>query len=544
VTEYLPPNFIKVLSDASIELEIVVELELDGGTITISETSVHGLPILKSVSSLLHKLQPAYGKSNIGKHTVKLIDEDEWGPIVADNYIKNRRFNAKVGPRGAADASFYTYFTGLIVNFDVKNGVLVLDVQDDLYIAKEKVPEENDTNTQTLAYQNQNPIAIKTNLIETQGGVPSARIDSDAFDFEEANNFPGWYFDRVLTRPTAIKTLINELDEQTLNMVFADGDKITTKTFGPPPPGTDLLELEDGHIRGSLAYDGAMDEHFVNRCVVYYDYDESGSEGEENYDNLAVAVDAESQDSDHWDEVATKTIKSKWIRSYTIAQPTNITGVVIYHCNPQNGAGTGALAYNSANDTLTWTAPGDSAGSAVDIGKDGRFQIFSNDTTKYVRVVVTYASLPGGNQSDNLSITVLPGAQLAGLLASHWVARYADPQAEINFNLDMSAAVFLDKFIRVSDIIKITSGRIFTKRRAGWDQERIMLSSVKPDFEKKRFKVEGIQTSFKKRYGFISPSAHTDDYDDADENAREYAFVGTTADNEVGTDAEDGYYIW
>jgi len=543
VTTPLPPNFIKALNDPSVELETVVDLELDSGTVTISETRVHGLPILKSASSLLHKLQPAYGKANIAKSTIRLIDESEWGPIVANNYIKNRRFNAKIGPRGGPSASFWTYFTGLIVDFSSKSGILTIELQDDLYIAKEKVPTENDTNTQTLAFQNQNPIAIKEALIETYGGVPSARIDADAFDFEETNNFPGWYFDRVLTRPTAIKKLINELDEQTLNFVFTDGDKVTTATFMPPPPRSELPHLEGGWIRGSLELDGAMDEYFVNLCVVYYDYDESGNEGEECYDNVAIVSDSESQDSDHWDEVARKVIKSKWIRSFTIAQPSNISGVVVYHCNPQNGAGTGNLAYNSTNKTLTWTAPGDSAGAAVKVDKNGRFQLLSATTTKYIRVVVTYDDLPGSNQSDNLVISALPGAQHAATLASHWVTRYVDPQAELKFNLDLFAGINLDKFIKVSDILEITSDRIITKGRLGWDRERIMLSSVRPNFAKKQIKITGLQTKFKKSYGYISPPSHTDDYDDADAAARKYAFVGD-ANNQVGSNKEDGYYIW
>lgn len=563
----LPPSLIQALSQASAALEIIVELELGipernywplnywpenyfmdsywqvHGTLVISQTKAHGIPILKSASNILHKLQTQYGKASIARLTVDLIDEEEWGPMVSGNYLKNRRANAKVGIRGGASASFYTFFTGLIVNFSVDAGVLTIEIQDDLYVAKDKVPEENATNTQTLALQNMNPIDIKRALIETYGGVPLARIDTDAFDYEEASIFPGWYFDRVLTRTEAIKNLINELDEQTLNTVFSDGDKITLATFGPRPPGTELLHLDSSWRTGTLQYDGAMDDSLVNLCVVYFDYDESGSDGEENYDSVAFASNAASQSAAEWNEVARKVIKSKWLRSFTIAQPSNITGVVIYHCNPQNGAGTGTLAYNAANQTLTWTAPGDAAGTAVEVDKDGRFQLFSLATTSYIRVVVTYASLPVGNQNDSLAITALPGAQLAGVLASHWVARYADPQAEVKFDLDMAEAVHQDRFLTVADIVKISSPRIFTKGCRGWDQENIVLSSVRPDFEKKRFQVTGLQTAFKKRYGYIGPVTLLDDYDDASEADREYAFVGNS-NNRVGTYAEDGYYIW
>ena len=59
----LPPNLLFELAKASPNLETTVDLELDSGTITLSQTAAHGIPILKSTGSLLHKLQPAHGKT-------------------------------------------------------------------------------------------------------------------------------------------------------------------------------------------------------------------------------------------------------------------------------------------------------------------------------------------------------------------------------------------------------------------------------------------------------------------------------------------------
>jgi hypothetical protein len=82
-----------------------------------------------------------------------------------------------------------------------------------------------------------------------------------------------------------------------------------------------------------------------------------------------------------------------------------------------------------------------------------------------------------------------------------------------------------------------------TKGKNGWQAERIFLTSVRPDIEKKEVKISGILTGFKRRYGFIGPASLTVDYDAASEAEREYAFVGDDA-NLVGSDNEDGYNIY
>jgi len=177
----------------------------------------------------------------------------------------------------------------------------------------------------------------------------------------------------------------------------------------------------------------------------------------------------------------------------------------------------------------------------VTVNKDGRFQLFGNTTTKYIRVVVTYASLPVGDQSDTLAISALPGSQLATVLATHWVVRYRDPQAELSFNLDLADAIHLDAFIKVSDIVKISSERIITKGRPKWNEEKIFLTSVRPDFQKKRMQVTGLQTSFKKKYGFIGTQVN--DWDAATDAEKEYAYIGDAL-NQLGAANTDGFYIW
>ena len=156
----------------------MAELVLDGGTRTFSQSAAHGIPILRADATLVHKLQAAFNKSNLATITIELIDRERWGDMVAHEYLKNRRINLKIGPGGGGSSDFATIFTGLVVDFGIKNEILSIEAQDDLYVAKEKVPEENDTKTQSLAFQNQNAIDIKAGLLSTYGEVPAARLNT------------------------------------------------------------------------------------------------------------------------------------------------------------------------------------------------------------------------------------------------------------------------------------------------------------------------------------------------------------------------------
>lgn len=67
-------------------------------------------------------------------------------------------------------------------------------------------------------------------------------------------------------------------------------------------------------------------------------------------------------------------------------------------------AGTGTLAWSASAQTLTWTAPGESAGAPVHITKSGLYTIPSSVANHGLRVVVRYGSMPGSDFSQNLTV--------------------------------------------------------------------------------------------------------------------------------------------
>jgi len=85
--------------------------------------------------------------------------------------------------------------------------------------------------------------------------------------------------------------------------------------------------------------------------------------------------------------------------------PTNITGADINYASFTNGLGTGTLSYTNSGNIFQWGAPGDALGAGVAVTGDGEQTLYSADDTKYLRVDVTFASLPGTDQSDSITLS-------------------------------------------------------------------------------------------------------------------------------------------
>lgn len=107
------------------------------------------------------------------------------------------------------------------------------------------------------------------------------------------------------------------------------------------------------------------------------------------------------------------------VQALSATAPVNVTGVTIDAAAGQNGTGTGTLTYTAAGTLLQWTAPSGSIGTGVNVGSNGTYIIEDGgDTTKYVRVTVVSASLPGGNQTDSITLSDVYNKQFDNVSAS------------------------------------------------------------------------------------------------------------------------------
>jgi hypothetical protein len=512
----------------------IFEVDLDSATVKwgLSSGGYSGvLPIVKTVSLLQNKIDPKAGHSTRGQIKLTLVGRDNFKSLIQDNYLKNRRVRRYDGfiASGFLYSDYAKTYDGFISDWERDGDELTITVSDDLYDASIKIPEENSTNTQYASYLSSNPVGIMQNILTGQIGIDGAYIDSSQFTSEQNIWYPSWKFSRVITEPEKADDYLNELQEETMSYIIHDGDKITFKAFAPAVPSQTVETWSDSNeiLKDSLAQKSGYKDNFYNRVIVYYDYDESGSDSASNFESAVIAIDADSQDATQWDEEKTKTIKSKWIRSLYWAQPSAVTGVVIYHASASNNAGSGTLTFSSANQTLTWTAPSSGAGGdPVTVDDDGKYDLYDGDSTKYIRVIVTAGSLPVSNQAETITLTSINASSVATALAQRLLNLYGDPLSTISLDIDINNCAYSGALIKPTDLKDITTDEACTKGYSSWNAERVMLTSVKPDFEKGKVTIEAMQTRTKRQYGFVAPAGNPHEWESATPAERQYAYVG------------------
>ncbi len=410
--------------------------------------------------------------------------------------------------------------------------------------AKKKIPLENSTNTQVLDYRAMNPVDIMLDILSNRLGIDLLHIDTAQFESERDIWLSGWKFDRLLTKPEDAIKYLGELQVETNSYIVHDGEKVSLKYFGPPTPGSDVLSWNDdiNILNATFTQRSGYAEGFFNRVVFYYDYDESGNDKPENFEAVYIATDTSSQSSSEWNEVKTKVIKSRWVRTTTIAQPTDISGVVIYHSSTANGIGEGLLEFDYMANTLRWTAPGSTGGEEVTLDKDGKYQLFDESKTKWVRVVVDTSSLPTSNKIDTVAITALSGNSFAATIADKLLKRYRNPMSSVRLQVDINDLANGSKFLKPTDMVDLTTDEACGKDNDTWASERMMITSLRPDFSGARVDIEAVQAKMYRSYGFIAPTSYPD-YPSATSREREYAFIGDL-NNKVSGGLDDGYYVW
>jgi len=90
-------------------------------------------------------------------------------------------------------------------------------------------------------------------------------------------------------------------------------------------------------------------------------------------------------------------------------QPSSITGVLITGVSSETLIGSGTLRFEASTKKLYWTSPGDAEGTGIPISSSGTFTVYSDDTSYWIQVHVTYASLPVVDATETIAIHSLYG---------------------------------------------------------------------------------------------------------------------------------------
>jgi hypothetical protein len=559
VATTLPANYQTELAKKVNTPNVIVEIEADSGTIKIG--FYHGgftdvIPALNGITPLQNKLDPSKGFATRGRPTFSIIGSEVFKPIIKDEYLNARTITFKAGfvADGFAYSDYIEFYSGDFVDWDRKGEILTIKAADTLASkGTMKIPAPADTTLLSTIrnYQNMNAIDITLDMLKDADtlAIPAARVDTTNMEAVR-DDWIDSIFDRVLIEPEKANDHFNELQRDAGFFLFHNNEKIDITAFAPLKPGVSIDTMSDnGHILGnSLTQNGGYLNNFWNRILVYIDYDESGQDDIKNYEHAELAADAVSQGATKNNEVSTLIIKSKWVRSRTYTQPSNVTGVTIYHMSRANASGvpTGTLTWTVATSTLQWTAPGGAIGASIEITVDGQFQLIDANNNASIRVVVDFSALPVGDQTDDITITALNGDIQAQTLAKRTLRRFTNPVTTVKWSTDINEINNGTVLRKPGDFILMTTDEAFERGQDTWVDEQLMITSIRPNFMKRIIEFEAIETTlagsaYESRVGFWAPNSHPD-YDASDEEEKKYGFW-CDAGEKLGA-ADDEPRVW
>ncbi len=212
-------------------------------------------------------------------------------------------------------------------------------------------------------------------------------------------------------------------------------------------------------------------------------------------------------------------------------------------------------------------SPGETAPVFNDEGSivAGSLQVRNNQESRITDSIVYYelkAGAAGKDPADFSKVQVFAENAIAALsgptvkrffskwifrapealaLGARYISRFRRGARIAKFHLDKKDEGLFD----VGDPIALNSVDILKKIGSAAARHDAPYQVIQKDSKRGHVEVEALE-AVGLRPGFITPSVaggFPNDYDDATEDDRQFAFIGTTVGNTVGADAEAGYFI-
>lgn len=261
------------------------------------------------------------GKFTItGKDVLKIADgERAQAPVLSGGFlvstISSSATSFNVSPSGIGDTDYPA--SGLvaiggneIVSFTRSGDTFtIVRGQEDT----EAVEHEGDARVQLcLQYAAQTPAAIIRDLLVNYADIDSSYIDLSAWE-TETDSFLGSVYSAIIAEPTAVKTLVSEIIEQSASSLFWEPleEKIKFKILRNISTDADTFD-NDKILSGSLSTREQPDKR-ISQVWVYFaktnpllPLDEA-----ESYRSTVKTIDAEAQTE--YDTDVIKKIFSRWV---------------------------------------------------------------------------------------------------------------------------------------------------------------------------------------------------------------------------------------
>jgi hypothetical protein len=176
-------------------------------------------------------------------------------------------------------------------------------------------------------YTDQRIDDVVREMLVDDAGMPSEYIDAVEWAYQVDTFLPGHLVTALITEPTGIRKLIDEICRVFLLDVWGDevDDKVRLKALAPPEDLPDLLTDEANLIAGSLTQKDVSDKRRSQVWVFYGQRDPTrGLEDDSNYSTVYIAIDADAESPAEYDESRIEKIYSRWYSTAADAQRAGV----------------------------------------------------------------------------------------------------------------------------------------------------------------------------------------------------------------------------
>jgi len=268
--------------------------------------------------------------------------------------------------------------------------------------------QQSDKSTvqQCLSYTDENVIDIVRDLLlrvdVDPSFIPFAEWTQEKIDWLEFNEYS-----RVISKPTGVSQLLNELCEQSLISIWWDErvQKVKLKSMSPPLDVASIPTITDdaNFIEGSLKIDRLTDQR-LTQVWLYSELENqiSDNKKQENYERVDVVIDADSEAL--YGDVREKIILGTWLTDVTTAVKLDITTKTI---NKFKNSPIKATFSLDAKDSDIWT------GSIIFVKTD-RIQTTTGEPSTLIMLVTKAKEAVTGTRINYEASTAFDYAQRLG----------------------------------------------------------------------------------------------------------------------------------
>jgi hypothetical protein len=226
--------------------------------------------------------------------------------------------NVDVVPAGAGN----NFTIGDYVRINKEIFVITNVVADALTMSREQFNTEAgdhklDDTVQLCVYYNNIPVyEIMYDLLTNYANIDSSYIDYDEWLEEAGSWLTDYSFTCLITDPTGVTKLINELIEVSACYIYYNEieQKIKLVAVKPPEVAPRLLTDDNSIIEGSISIAEKADDR-VTQINLYYNifnYVEKLKEPS-NYSNIEVRLDGDAESPVQYGDTRSRTIYSRWV---------------------------------------------------------------------------------------------------------------------------------------------------------------------------------------------------------------------------------------